>query len=342
MRTFRAVLVMLASTLLLSSCAILPLGRTDCYYSDSRCTQLSRDRVAQIVDALNSQDSAALKEMFTDYALAEYSAEIDDGVAYLLSLFPRGDVVWHEPEAAPRVSKWNNHGQHTALARSGYLVTSGGNEYSLFFVVFEENENDPDNVGVYGMGAALRTDSENSNLEAAFRPWALSFDVHADSPPGVFMADSGQSSRDRAARIVDALNGQDVAALREIFTEYALAAYSAEIDDGLEYLLSLFPNGVTVLQEDPGGSAVYKRFDGEASTVLMSSFYRLSSGEVEFRLFFAEFTENAIMPDNIGIYAIGAVPIVGALNEGPEAGIYDWTGSFDVGANSPPGIYIPE
>jgi hypothetical protein len=59
-------------------------------------------------------------------------------------------------------------------------------------------------------------------------------------------------------------------------------------------------------------------------------------------LFFADFTENAIMPDNIGIYAIGAVPIVGALNEGPEADIYDWTGSFDIAANSPPGIYIPE
>lgn len=332
-------IVSLATVVLLSSCVFNPFSLLP---PDE--DQLSRDRMAQIVDAVNSQDAAALRGMFTEYALAEYSTEIDDGVDYLLSLFPDGDVVWQEEQGGSRLSKRVDHGRKTVVGWSNYYVSSGGKDFQLFFADFTENTIDPENVGIYAMGAVPRGEAEDLALEAAFYSWGGSFDVgaRASSPPGVFIADGGELSRDRAARLVDALNDQDADALRGMFTEYALAEYSTEINDGVEYLLSLFPDGDIAWQEEQGGSAVYERFDNGKRTVLLPSFYRVSSGGVDYWLFFADFTENTIHPDNVGIYAIGAVPLAEARNVVPEADIYPWTSSFDVHASSPPGIYIPE
>ena len=152
------------------------------------------------------------------------------------------------------------------------------------------------------------------------------------------MGDNGGLSRDRAAQIIDALNAQDAAALKGMFSKY-----SAQIDKGLEYLLSMFPDGDIVWQEDQGGSAVSERVDGDKRTVLLLTFYTVSSGGVDYRLFFADFIENTIDPDNVGIYAIGAVTVSpeGTLYI-PEVYLHQWSTSFYIGANTPPGVFIPK
>lgn len=142
--------------------------------------------------------------------------------------------------------------------------------------------------------------------------------------------------------IIDLLNTRDSAGLKAMFTEHTRANYSTEIDKGLEYLLSLFPNGDIVLRDDPGGTAVYERIDGGKTTVLMPSFYRVSSGGVDYRLFFADFTENTIDPDNVGIYALGAVPVATTPLYAPEAYLYQWSNKFFIGTSAPPGIFIPQ
>jgi hypothetical protein len=92
MRRLASLVVALAGIALLASCSFNPLELLS--GSDRR---LSHERMEQILDAINDQDAATLKSMFTEYALAEYSAEIDEGLEYLLSLFPDGDVVWEDP-----------------------------------------------------------------------------------------------------------------------------------------------------------------------------------------------------------------------------------------------------
>jgi hypothetical protein len=337
MKRFAALVVALASVVLLASCSFNPLSLLP-----QNTTQLSRDRAANIVDALNAHDAAALKAMFTEYALTEYPAEIDDGLEYLLSLFPEGDVILQEPTFEPGVSGADDYGKKTTLVSSSYVVSSGGANYSLFVADFTVNTIDPKNVGVYLMGAVLATDSEVTEPEAAFRSWANSVDVHTSHPPGVFVAASGRPSVDRMSQIVDALNAHNALELKGMFTDYARAEYSTQIDDGLDYLLSLFPDGDVMWKEDQGGSAVYKRIDGDKKTVLLQTFYFVSSGGVDYRFFFADFTENSIDPDNVGVYAIGAVPMAEARVDVPEAYIYPWASSFDVSASSPPGIYIPQ
>ena len=339
LRRFATVVVTLASVVVLASCSLNPFGALPHGKDD---TQLSLDRLANIVDALNAHDAAALKTMFTKHALAKYSAEIDDGLKYLMSLFPYGDVVPVDPKYAPSVSGNVRDGKSTTLVSSGYSVSSGGKHYSLYFADFTENTIDPNNVGLYVLGAVLDTEAGDSGPELAFNSWGQRVDVEAGSPPGIFVADNGQLSRDRMAHIVDALNSHNAAALKGMFTESARANYSAEIDKGLNYLLLLFPNGDIVWQPDQGGSAIYKRDIDGKRTVLLPTFYTVSSGGVNYRFFFADFTENTIDPSNVGIYAIGAVPAAKMWLDEPEKPIYPWSSSFDLNASTPPGIYIPQ
>jgi len=338
-RRFVSVIVALLGVLLLASCSLTPFSAPSHGKSD---TQLSLDRLGHIVDALNAHDAAALKSMFTEHARTEYSAEIDDGLTYLLSLFPDGGVVPVDPKYAPSVSGNVTDAGRATLVSSGYTVSSGGKKYSLFFADFTVNQIDPLNVGLYVLGAALETESGHSGAEMAMNSWGQRVDVDASGPPGVFVADNGQLSRDRMGQIVDALNAHNAAALKGMFTPYARTKYSAQIDKGLDYLLSQFPNGGITWQPEQGGSAVYERDVDGKKTVLLPTFYTVSSGGKDFRFFFADFTENTIDPDNLGIYAIGAVPAAEIWLDEPEKEIYTWSSSFDLEASTPPAVFIPK
>jgi hypothetical protein len=349
MRRLASLVVALAGIALLASCSFNPLELLS--GSDRR---LSHERMEQILDAINDQDAATLKSMFTEYALAEYSAEIDEGLEYLLSLFPDGDVVWEDPERGPGHTSWKRDGLATLLLPSLYRVSSDGKDYWLYFADFTENEIDPDNVGVYGMGVAPRTAGSGpaaagSGPEGVFFSWTSSFknlyDLDADVPPGVYVPnyDNTDLSNRTMADIVEDLNAQDVSGLRvEKFTEYVRTEYAAEIDDELEQLFALFPSGDLVWQELPDGPVVRERVEGDEETILLLSMYAVSSGGKDFWLSFADFTVNTIDSSNLGIYAIGVAPRTESGDSAQERALFAWLDSFDVDASSPPGVLLAQ
>ena len=347
-RRFASLVAALTIAVLLASCSFNPfslLTGTD--------RQLSHDRMEDILDAVNEQDAAALKDMFTDYALTEYSAEIDAGLEYVLSLFPEGDVVWDDPEEGPGHSIWKVDGRTTLLLPSLYRVSSGGKAYWLYFADFTVNENDPDNVGVYGMGVAPRTPGSapalpGSGPEGVFFSWrnslVTSYDVASNSPPGVYIPDYDNAElADRTlAKIIEELNTQDDLGLLERFTERARIELAAELEGELDELFSLFPDGDVAWHELPDEPIVRERADGDDETILLLSTYRVSSGGKDYWLSFADFTVNTIDPDNLGVYAIGVAPRTESGDSAPELALFAWTNSFDVEASSPAGIFLAE
>ena len=78
MRRFARAVVALVGVVLMAARSFNPVSQFL-----GRPSQMSADRMAEIVDAVNSQDAAALKAMFTAFALAEYADEIDEGLSYL-------------------------------------------------------------------------------------------------------------------------------------------------------------------------------------------------------------------------------------------------------------------
>lgn len=336
MSRLAALSLAIASVMLLTSCSHVSglFGPGDDVFM--------RDKMAQIIEAVNDQDAAALRAMFTEYALAEYSAEIDEGVAHLLSLFPDADVIWRD-DGQPQGGSGGGSsegGRWTWLAGMSGVVSSAGKEYTLGFYIFTENMIDPENVGIFRIDVDLPTDTQVSGAELA-SCGSIDKDARAGGPPGVFIGDGGELSHDRAVAIVDALNAQDAAALKGMFTEYARTEYSAQIDEGLEYLLSVFPDGDLTWGEAAGGSAVCERIQGDARTVLLPTYYTVRSGGVDYRLFFADFTQNTIDPDNVGIYAIGAeVARVECARCQPEGDLHTWADDFYVETAARPGIFM--
>lgn len=330
---------------LLTSCIRPPWQWTGCFFDSSVCTEISHDTMTQIVDALNTQDAAALEDVFAPWVRAEYERELDEWVAYLLAQFPHGDVVWQDPDEEPHAGPRSNDGGRLAVGMSSrYRVTSGGEEYVLYFRGVAESEIDPDDVGVDRMTITPWTGEDvyrDSNLDAARRSWSVNLNFSLGA--GVFMVDDGEAAAVRVAQVVDALNAQDVAALRAMFTSDAVAADAPGIDEALALLLAQFPNrDVVVVPEDPGRTTHNARFFGDEESVLLASFYRVRSAGVDYRLFVAEFTESVQGAGGMGVVAIGATPIEVRVNEVPEAYFYDWTSTFGVEGRGVPGTYLPE
>lgn len=182
MRKFLAVLVALASVVVLSSCTFGPFKPP--YIQGDDDPQRARDRMEQIADALGDQDGAALKGMFSAVAL-EQATEIDEELEYLLSLFPEGEISWEK--AGSHSFGAIENGKKTTLLRVIYRVTADGGDFWLFFADFTENTIDPENVGLYGLGVAPRTESEDSEAEKEFYSWNGQFGLDEKGTPGIYV-----------------------------------------------------------------------------------------------------------------------------------------------------------
>jgi hypothetical protein len=144
----------------------------------------------EIIDAVNERDADALKNMFTTYSRSEFSEEIDQGIDHIFTVFPDGVVVeTEEPNGLPPgESLYGKDGQVASLAKSSYHVTANGEDYWLMFAEFTVNTLDPENVGVYALGVAPRTESEDSPAEDEIFAWMRTFTkMPRETPPGVFI-----------------------------------------------------------------------------------------------------------------------------------------------------------
>jgi hypothetical protein len=150
----------------------------------------SRDRMLEIIDALNGRDAESLTEMFTDYARAEFSEEIDEGVEYIFSVLPDGTLEPETPNGLPPgESLYGEDGEIASLAWSIYRVSAAGDDYWLMFGEFTVNTLDPENVGIYALGVVPRTESEESLIENELFAWSGDFtQIPRETAPGIFIA----------------------------------------------------------------------------------------------------------------------------------------------------------
>ncbi len=182
----------------LSSCALVPFGTPhapetpDTLYVNT--DHKADDRMQQIVDAVNDHDAAALKAMFSPRAL-EQATDIDEGLDYLLSLFPDGGLT-SNGRGGPNAERQYKNGMLTEVLLVEYIVTADGHDYSLFFADFTVNEViDPSNVGLYALGVTPLPEDYKSWIREGtstepFFSWAES--IHADESdengyPGVYV-----------------------------------------------------------------------------------------------------------------------------------------------------------
>jgi len=156
-----------------------------------------------------------------------------------------------------------------------------------------------------------------------------------------FNDDNHEQADAQMEKIADAVNSHDAAALKAMFSPRALEK-ATDLDEGLDYLLSYFPNGGLAWERDTVNSE--GRNSHGVETELLKAFYTVSADGNDYRFFFADFTVNDFVdPDNVGIYGIGVTPQTETRHSGTSESFFWWTGSirYDESDNDGyPGVYV--
>jgi hypothetical protein len=172
--------------------------------------------------------------------------------------------------------------------------------------------------------------------------------VPAESPDTLYV-DTEDKAKARMQQIADAVKHHDATALKAMYSPRALEE-ATDIDEGLDYFLSLFPNGFQ--WQSWNGTAAERQYkDGKLTEVLLEEF-KVSADGHEYGFFIADFTVNEVIdPENVGLYALGVTPWpenhdswIRSDLSGPTKPFYLWARAIhaDEGdASGYPGVYVP-
>ncbi|MBN9141694.1 MAG: DUF5104 domain-containing protein [Micrococcales bacterium] len=298
----------------------------------------------QIGAALNDRDVAALKGMFSPYALGK-AADIDAGLEYLLSFFPDGGVTWKLRTIGSEGQR--SFGTRTDMLQAYYIVKAGGRQFTMFFADVTVNEGgSADRAGIYAMGVSPYTDTLDVGPAQLFFSWAGAMSVDEKfemAYPGVYVPDyvDPRISTWVMEGIVEELDSGDDVGFEARFGDRARAA--AGLKGGIDALLGMFPDGEVAWEALSDGPVIRQATsEGGGQAVLMLSTYPVSSGGKDFWVSFAYFPVNEADPSLEGIYAVGAAPRTAAGGSPQEQALFAWLDSFDVAGTTPPGIFLPE
>ena len=106
----------------------------------------AKDRLEQLIEAVENRDKDALRAMFSEQALEE--AEELDGRMYWLFDFVSGDITSWEQEGGSNNAS-NNRGHKWKESRYWFFVNTDTEKYVFYTVEYPEDTEHPENVGLY-------------------------------------------------------------------------------------------------------------------------------------------------------------------------------------------------
>lgn len=140
--------------LVMVSC-ILFMELLGCHHYESRgeyLTKVAREEDEQsdemmqsIVDALEAQDSNALKKLFSPYALKN-AENLDEKIEELMNFYPGSNEGIEGDCISERKA---NYGNITLILTGDYTVTNDGKEYEVSFITIPQNDEEPEKEGLY-------------------------------------------------------------------------------------------------------------------------------------------------------------------------------------------------
>ena len=161
-------------------------------------------------------------------------------------------------------------------------------------------------------------------------------------PFSLIPSDHGQADA-RMEQIAEAVEAQDADALRGLFSPRAIEQ-ATDLNDGLDYFLSFFPNGGLTWDIDHVNSSVATEYG--KITKMLSAYIKVTADGKDFWVIFKDFTVNELIdPDNVGLYGLGVVAWSDDMESRPVVGLYSWAGSIHkdgVGQYGYAGVYIPD
>lgn len=156
----QCLIVLLCLAMLSSSCS--SNERTDML--DSKDTgAMASMRLEEILEAIKSQDSNAISDMFSD-SVQNSATNIETGTEYLFSLFDdEAEISWEK--IGGNVSASTKYGKKTAFSKYRFYVQADDKQF--LFVIWEclSDADNADNIGLYSIKAL---DTVNMDIEPEF------------------------------------------------------------------------------------------------------------------------------------------------------------------------------
>lgn len=120
----------------------------------------------------------------------------------------------------------------------------------------------------------------------------------------VLITSEDKKADERIEQILSAIKDKDREALKALFSKQALDEVK-DFDNGTDYLLSFFQGGVKSWKRDKWSSGESTR-SGKKS-VMIRSWYTVSTDKNEYMFFVIDFTEDTINPNNVGVYTLRVI-----------------------------------
>lgn len=333
-------LTTLVCAMLLTSCSLI-----NAFGGRDPDVAAAEDRMEQIAAAVESGDAAALKAMFSARA-AERATDLDAGITYFLSLFSDAALTWRLVGVSAEGEV--DHGSKTWMVKPTYRVSAGGNEYTVVFADLTVNDLiDPENVGLYALGAAAWTEPGDIPVDEGLGYWN-GFLHDSDGEygyAGVYVPNDeivypSEQADARMAQIAAALSLRDAAALTALFSPHAIDT-AAHLDDRVDALLSMIRSGDVTWEREIVNTLSAVDDPERQNTKVVSPYYVLSAAGQDYWVWFADYVVNTTDPSSVGLAALAVTPWTEPGADDSDTAFDAFSMSWGREREGEFGIYVP-
>lgn len=123
--------------------------------------QIANERFEALLEAIQSKNAQAVKELFSDNAWAE-SGNMEKSILVLFDYF-QGELVSYKSWAGPSVHATKNHGEYWKSYDCTYDFETTQDKYRLAMEIITVDTADADNVGIRSLYIIRFEDDTDQN-----------------------------------------------------------------------------------------------------------------------------------------------------------------------------------
>ena len=123
--------------------------------------QIANERFEALLEAIQSKNAQAVKELFSDNAWAE-SGNMEKSILVLFDYF-QGELVSYKSWAGPSVHATKNHGEYWKSYDCTYDFETTQDKYRLAMEIITVDTADADNIGIRSLYIIRFEDDTDQN-----------------------------------------------------------------------------------------------------------------------------------------------------------------------------------
>ena len=123
--------------------------------------QIANEQLEALLEAIQSKNAQAVKELFSDNAWAE-SGNMEKSILVLFDYF-QGELVSYKNWAGPSVHATKNHGEYCKSYDCTYDFETSKDKYRLAMEIITVDTTDADNIGIRSLYIIRFEDDTDQN-----------------------------------------------------------------------------------------------------------------------------------------------------------------------------------